>query len=85
MTLKIGIVVFNGIIPFHLSVPYAVFEKALTPQGEPLCQLVVCATTPGVLKTNAGFSIVVERGLDAHFGSTSTLFCGPRSLPQFLA
>lgn len=55
MTLKIGIVVFDGIIPFHLSVPYAVFEKALTPQGEPLCQLVVCATTPGVLKTNAGF------------------------------
>ena len=64
MTLKIGIVVFDGIIPFHLSVPYAVFEKALTPQGEPLCQLVVCATTPGALKTNAGFSIVVERGLD---------------------
>ena len=68
MTLKIGIVVFDGIIPFHLSVPYAVFEKALTPQGEPLCQLVVCATTPGVLKTNAGFSIVVERGLDALAG-----------------
>lgn len=68
MTLKIGIVVFNGIIPFHLSVPYAVFEKALTPKGEPLCQLVVCATTPGVLKTNAGFSIVVERGLDALAG-----------------
>lgn len=64
MTLKIGIVVFDGIIPFHLSVPYAVFEKALTPMGAPLCQLVVCATTPGALKTNAGFSIVVERGLD---------------------
>lgn len=68
MTLKIGIVVFDGIIPFHLSVPYAVFEKALTPQGEPLYQLVVCATTPGILKTNAGFSIVVERGLDALAG-----------------
>lgn len=35
MTLKIGIVVFEGIIPFHLSVPYAVFEKALTPQVTP--------------------------------------------------
>jgi|GEM_PF-6006029 len=33
--LKVGIVVFNNIIPFHLSVPCAVFEKALNGKGEP--------------------------------------------------
>ena len=29
----IGIVVFDGIIPFHLSVPYEVFEKVLNVDG----------------------------------------------------
>lgn len=65
MAINIGIVVFDDIIPFHLSVPCAVFEKALQPDGSPVFQLTVCATTPGVLRTNAGFSIVAERGLDA--------------------
>lgn len=85
MTLKIGIVVFEGIIPFHLSVPYAVFEKALTPQGDALCQLVVCATTPGALKTNAGFSIVVDRGLDALAGMDMVIVPGwdvPEHAPE---
>ena len=28
--IRVGIVVFDQIIPFHLSVPCAVFEKALS-------------------------------------------------------
>ncbi|CAI1598819.1 Multiple antibiotic resistance protein marA [Serratia quinivorans] len=63
--LKVGIVVFNNIIPFHLSVPCAVFEKALNSNGEPAYQLLICATEPGPLKTNAGFSIVADHGLAA--------------------
>ncbi|AKE09822.1 GlxA family transcriptional regulator [Serratia liquefaciens] len=63
--LKVGIVVFNNIIPFHLSVPCAVFEKALNGKGEPAYQLLICATEPGPLKTNAGFSIIAEYGLAA--------------------
>ncbi|MEE4410547.1 MULTISPECIES: GlxA family transcriptional regulator [unclassified Serratia (in: enterobacteria)] len=66
--MKIGIVVFDGIIPFHLSVPFAVFEKVLTPEGTPLCELTICAAEPGELKTNAGFSIVVNLGLSALSG-----------------
>lgn len=65
MPINIGIVIFDDIIPFHLSVPCAVFEKALLPDGSPAFQLTVCATTPGVLRTNAGFSIVAEQGLAA--------------------
>ncbi len=65
MGVKIGIVVFDGIIPFHLSVPCAVFEKAVTSGGDALCSLTICATQPGTLNTNAGFAIVVENGLDA--------------------
>ena len=66
--MKIGIVVFDGIIPFHLSVPFAVFEKVLAPSGAPLCELTLCAAEPGELKTNAGFSIVVNLGLGALSG-----------------
>lgn len=61
----IGIVVFDGIIPFHLSVPYEVFEKVLNVDGTPACEITICAAKPGVLKTSAGFSMIVEEGLAA--------------------
>jgi len=63
--IKIGIVVFNDIIPFHLSVPCAVFEKAVDAQGNPLYQLVICGVEPGPLRTNTGFSIVADHPLSA--------------------
>lgn len=63
--IKVGIVVFHDIIPFHLSVPCAVFEKAVDGQGQPLYHTRVCATQPGELRTNAGFSIVAGHGLSA--------------------
>ncbi len=65
---RIGIVVFEGIIPFHLSVPCAVFELVVSPAGAPLCEVTICATMPGQMKTNTGFSIVVDKGLDALSG-----------------
>ncbi|WBF44222.1 GlxA family transcriptional regulator [Serratia rubidaea] len=63
--MKIGIVAFDGIIPFHLSVPFAVFEKVRAPGGAACCELILCTATPGELTTNAGFSIVVNHGLEA--------------------
>lgn len=65
MITRVAIVVFDDIIPFHLSVPCAVFEKALNPDGTPAYQMTICAPEPGVLRTNAGFSIVAEHGLEA--------------------
>ncbi len=61
--IRVGIVVFNDIIPFHLSVPCAVFEKALDSRNQPLYHIKVCATEPGMLRTNAGFSIMAEHSL----------------------
>lgn len=61
--IKIGIVVFNDIIPFHLSVPCAVFEKAVDAKGKPLYQLFVCGIESGPLRTNTGFSIVADHPL----------------------
>ena len=40
----------------------------LAPSGAPLCELTLCAAEPGELKTNAGFSIVVNLGLGALSG-----------------
>ena len=63
-TVTIGIMVFDGIIPFHLSVPYEVFEKVLNADGTPACNITICAAKPGILKTSAGFSMIVEDGLE---------------------
>jgi transcriptional regulator GlxA family with amidase domain len=62
--INVGVVVFDDIIPFHLSVPCAVFEKAESDDGTPFYHLMICATHPGPLKTNSGFSIVAEHGLE---------------------
>lgn len=63
MTLKIGIVVFDGIIPFHLSVPYAVFEKALTPTGAPFASLSYAPPRPARLKPMPDFQSLSSVGL----------------------
>ena len=61
--IKVGIVVFDDIIPFHLSVPCAVFEQAKREDGTPFYPLMICATHRGPLKTNSGFSIMAEHDL----------------------
>ncbi|MDU9416816.1 helix-turn-helix domain-containing protein [Pseudomonas sp. zfem005] len=59
----IVVVAFNGIIPFHLSVPCLVFGETC-PEMAPF-DLRVCAAEPGPLHTTAGFSIAVDLGLEA--------------------
>lgn len=62
---RIAVVAFDGISPFHLSVPCIVFGEDRTATGEPRFNLSVCAVQPGMLQTNAGFAITVARGLGA--------------------
>ncbi|MBA2675229.1 helix-turn-helix domain-containing protein [Ramlibacter sp.] len=61
----IAVVAFDGISPFHLSVPCIVFGEDRTETGAPRFRLVVCAMEPGPLSTNAGFSIQATHGLSA--------------------
>ena len=61
----IAVVAFDGISPFHLSVPCMVFGEDRTETGAPRFRLRVCGTEPGPLQTNAGFSLVVPYGLEA--------------------
>lgn len=59
----IAIVAFDRISPFHLSAPCVVFGDRHP--GVPPFDFVVCSPQPGTLTTTAGFSIVVEHGLEA--------------------
>ncbi|MDQ0071459.1 transcriptional regulator GlxA family with amidase domain [Variovorax boronicumulans] len=64
-TETIAVVAFDGISPFHLSVPCMVFGEDRTETGAPRFRMRVCAPEPGPLQTNAGFDLVVPHGLEA--------------------
>jgi transcriptional regulator GlxA family with amidase domain len=59
----IAVIAFDGISPFHLSVPCLVFGEDHHHDAMPRYRLRVCAVTPGRLSTNAGFAIEVPLGL----------------------
>jgi len=64
-TRSVAIVAFDGISPFHLSVPCAVFGEDCNTRGVRRIELMVCAADAGPLRTSAGFSIHAEHGLEA--------------------
>lgn len=63
-TRTIAVIAFDGISPFHLSVPCAVFGADCNTGGVRRIDLLVCAAETGPLRTDAGFSIQAEHGLE---------------------
>ncbi|MFK4064193.1 GlxA family transcriptional regulator [Brucella anthropi] len=61
----IAVIAFDGISPFHLSVPCIVFGDDLLKLGAPRYRLVVCGEKTGPIPTMSGFSIEVERDLSS--------------------
>ena len=63
--LKVAVIAFDGITPFHLSVPCLVFGA--TPANPELhgFEVIVCAAEEALLRTSAGFAIATERDLSA--------------------
>ena len=59
----IAVLAFDGISPFHLSVPCMVFGNDFSAADQPRIKLVVCAEKPGTLRTTSGFDISVQKGL----------------------
>lgn len=59
----VAVIAFNGISPFHLSVPCAVFGEDRTGACLRKFELLVCAAESGKLQTTAGFSIETRHGL----------------------
>lgn len=60
----VAVLAFDGISPFHLSVPTLVFGR-IGAGGNAAYRVEVCAERPGTLGTPAGFEITVHHGLDA--------------------
>jgi transcriptional regulator GlxA family with amidase domain len=61
----VAVVAFDGITPFHLSVPCIVFGEDYSAGGVPRFDVRVCAVEPRMLRTTAGFDIAAPHGLDA--------------------
>ncbi|MEU4394145.1 helix-turn-helix domain-containing protein [Kribbella sp. NPDC023855] len=59
---SVAVLAYDGMSPFHLSVPCLVLGDRAG--GERQYDVQVCAERPGRLDTNAGFGLHVERGLD---------------------
>lgn len=56
----IAVIAFEGISPFHLSVPCIVFGDELLKLGAPRYRLLVCGEKAGRVSTMSGFHIEVE-------------------------
>ncbi|MGK5027620.1 GlxA family transcriptional regulator [Janthinobacterium sp. RB2R34] len=61
--LEVAVIAFDGITPFHLSVPCLVFGALLDEAEAPLFMVRVCAAAAAPLPTAAGFAIVPEHDL----------------------
>jgi transcriptional regulator GlxA family with amidase domain len=59
----IAVVAFNGISPFHLSIPHAIFGEDRTAAGVPPFTVVTCAAEKGRLTTTAGYTLGRMRSL----------------------
>lgn len=62
---KVAVIAFEGITPFHLSVPSLVFGSHPADTDVPPFEIVVCATRIGQMQTSAGFAISAIHDLGA--------------------
>jgi len=62
---SIAVVAFDGISPFHLSVPCMVFGVDKLHANVPVFNLMVCSAERRGFNTNAGFSVKTSHGIGA--------------------
>lgn len=67
--LTVAVIAFDGISPFHLSVPCLVFGGNGRDPGLSRFKVVVCSVDQGPLRTEAGFTMDTEYGLAAVDGA----------------
>jgi transcriptional regulator GlxA family with amidase domain len=60
---RIAVLAFDGISPFHLSVPCLVFGEDRRDLGVPRWPVAVCAEERGPLRSSAGFTLQATHGL----------------------
>lgn len=62
---QVTVVAFDGVSPFHLSVPCTVFGDNVDRIGSPRYDVTVCTESPGLVSTLSGFPIQIEHDLTA--------------------
>ncbi|MEG0040306.1 MAG: DJ-1/PfpI family protein, partial [Massilia sp.] len=62
---KVAVIAFEGITPFHLSVPCLVFGSHVAGPDAMSFEITVCASQRGTLPTSAGFAIAIDADLSA--------------------
>ncbi|MER8373858.1 helix-turn-helix domain-containing protein [Mesorhizobium sp. M1406] len=60
----IAVLAFDGISPFHLSVPCLVFGEDRTALGLPRFDFRICAVKAGPIHTEAGLTVTAPHGLE---------------------
>lgn len=63
--ITIAVIAFDGIAPFHLSVPSLVFGNVQVAPEMQAFDVFICAVEKGPIRTSAGFGIVIETDLSA--------------------
>jgi transcriptional regulator GlxA family with amidase domain len=66
-TIQVAVIAFDGMTPFHLSVPCLVFGSSLGARAR--FSLRVCGLDAAMLETSAGFGIRPDHGLDGLQGA----------------
>jgi transcriptional regulator GlxA family with amidase domain len=61
----VAVLAYEGVIPFHLSIPCIVFGDDLLKLGAPRYRLLICGENTGLIPTISGFQIGVQHGLEA--------------------
>ena len=80
----IAIIAFEGISPFHLSVPCIVFGDDLLKLGAPRYRLLIGGERTGSVPTMSGFNIEVEHDLDSLAQADTVIvpaWCDPDTRP----
>lgn len=61
---NVAALVYDGVAPFELGVAVESFGLDRSDDGVPVPDFAVCGVVPGQVRTNGGFSLVVDHGLD---------------------
>jgi transcriptional regulator GlxA family with amidase domain len=64
-TIRVAVIAFDGITPFHLSVPSLVFGNVRDDAGTPAFDVLACSIDKGPIRTSAGFGIAIDADLSA--------------------
>jgi transcriptional regulator GlxA family with amidase domain len=59
---RVAVLARHGLLPIELGIAHRIMGLAKSPSGQPLYEVLTCTPSPGVVRTNADFTINVEHG-----------------------